>query len=72
MTMVDRTPHCGRPGQSLGGYVCEMPGCGSRFSARSRPEFPVCPECQEAARKAAEAEKKRRQRIAKAQARTSA
>lgn len=63
--MTQRLPHRGSPCQSLDGYLCAMPGCANRFSLRSRPELPVCPECQDVARKAAEADKKRRQRAAR-------
>jgi hypothetical protein len=42
--------------------TCEMPGCGRRFVLRRTPEFPVCPECQEAARLHDERERQRAKR----------
>jgi len=40
------------------GLVCELPGCGNRFSARSTPSLQVCPECQAIYQRQHEAEKK--------------
>lgn len=47
------------------GFECQMPGCGRRFGSRTTPAFPVCPECQDVARRHAEREKKARQRAAR-------
>ena len=55
------------------GFECEMPGCTNRFGSRTTPSLKVCPECQDVARRHAEAEKKARQRAARrAAAQTSA
>jgi hypothetical protein len=50
------------------GFECVMPGCGRRFGSRRLPAFPVCPECQAAARRHADAQKKARKRLALRQA----
>lgn len=49
----------------IDGFECQMPNCGRRFGSRATPAFPVCPECQEVARRHAEMEKKARQRAAR-------
>lgn len=48
------------------GLVCDMPGCGNRFSARSTPALKVCPECQAIGQRQHEAEKKAAARRRKA------
>jgi ribosome-binding protein aMBF1 (putative translation factor) len=53
------------------GLVCEMPGCGNRFSARLTPALKVCPECQEVGQRQADAERKAAARRRKAALRES-
>jgi hypothetical protein len=57
------------------GLTCAMPGaqpgsiCGNRFSARTTPALPVCPECRDAADRAADAVRQAEKRRRKAAAR---